>query len=131
MIACKPIDTPAAENIKLGIFQDQIPTNKERYQRLVGRLMYLAHTRPDLAYSLSVISQYMHSSSEEHMKAVFRILQYLKSSPGKGIMFTKTSHLTVEGYTDADWAGSIDDRRSTAGYLTFVGGNFVTWCSKK
>jgi hypothetical protein len=73
----------------------------------------------------------MHSPSEEHMKAVMRILQYLKSSPGKGIMFAKGDTLNIEGYTDADWAGSIDDRRSTTGYLTFVGGNLVTWRSKK
>jgi len=93
--------------------------------------MYLAHTRPDLAYSFSVVSRFMHSPSEEHMKAVMHILQYLKSSPGKGILFTKGDTLNIEGYTDADWAGSIDDRRSTAGYLTFVGGNLVTWQSKK
>ena len=93
--------------------------------------MYLTHTRPDLAYSLSVVSQYMHSLSEEHMKAVLHILQYLKSSPGKGIMFTKGASLSVEGYTNANWVGSIDDRCSTARYLTFVGGNLVTWRSKK
>ena len=131
MLACKPCDTPAAENVKLGTFPDHIFADKGRYQRLVGRLMYLTHTRPDLAYSLSVVSQFMHSPSEEHMNAVIRILRYLKSSPGKGIMFTKGGTLSVEGYTDADWAGSIDDRRSTAGYLTFVGGNLVTWRSKK
>ena len=93
--------------------------------------MYLTHTSLDLAYSLSVVSQYMHSLSEEHMKAVFRILKYLKSSLGKGVMFTKGASLSVEGYIDADWAGSIDDRRSTTRYLTFVGGNLVTWRSKK
>jgi hypothetical protein len=89
--------------------------------------MYLAYTRPDLAYSLSVVSQFMHSPSEEHMKAIISILQYLKSSPGKGIMFTKGYTLNIESYTDADWAESIGDRRSTARYLTFVGGNLVTW----
>jgi len=94
-------------------------------------LTYLAHTRPDLAYSLSVVSQFMHSPSEEHMKAVICILQYLKSSPGKEIMFIKGDTLNIEGYTDADWAGSIDDRRSTIEHLTFVGGNLVTWRSKK
>ena len=73
----------------------------------------------------------MHSPSEEHMEAVICILQYLKSSPGKGIMFTKGDTLCVEGYTNADWAGSIDDKRSTAGYLTFVGGNLASWQSKK
>lgn len=93
--------------------------------------MYLAHTRPDLAHSLSVVSQFMHSPSEEHMKVVIRILQYLKSSPSRGIMFTKGGNFFVEGYTDADWAGSIDDRCSTVGYLTFVVGNLVTWQSKK
>ena len=76
--------------------------------------MYLAHTRPDLAYSLSIVSQYMHSPSEEHMKVVLRILQYLKSSPGKGIMFTKGANsLSIEGYTDANWSSSIDDTCST------------------
>ena len=64
--------------------------------------MYLAHTRLDLAYFLSVVSQFMHSPSEEHMKVVIRILQYLKSFPGRGIMFTKGDNLFVEGYTDTD-----------------------------
>lgn len=65
------------------------------------------------------------------MSAVMRILRYLKSSLGKGLMFSKHSHLNVEGYTDADWAGNILDRKSTSGYFTFVGGNLVTWRSKK
>jgi len=93
--------------------------------------MYLTHTKPNLAYSLSVVSRFIHFQSKEHMKAVMRILQYLKSSPGKGIMFTKGDTLNIEGYTNADWASSIDDRSSTTGYLTFVGGNLVIWRSKK
>lgn len=107
MLACSPVSTPMIENVKLGIFPDQVPTDKGRYQRLVGRLMYLAHTRPDLAYALSIVSQFLHSPSQEHMDAVVRILRYLKSSPGKGIVFKKGETLNVEGYTDADWAGSI------------------------
>lgn len=93
--------------------------------------MYLAHTRPDLAYVLSVVRQFMHSLIEEHMNLVIRILRRLKSSPGKEIMFTKRDNLDIKGYTDANWAGSIDDRCSTSGYFTFVGGNLVTWRSKK
>ncbi|RVW60166.1 Retrovirus-related Pol polyprotein from transposon RE2 [Vitis vinifera] len=97
-----------------------------------GRLMYLAHTRPDLAYSLSVVSQYMHNPGEQHMNAVMRILRYLKNAPGKGILFAKNvDHQSIEVYTDVDWAGAVDDRRSTSGYFTFVGGNLVTWKSKK
>ncbi|CAL9003229.1 unnamed protein product [Prunus brigantina] len=104
---------------------------EERYQRLVGKLIYLAHTRPDIAYAVSVVSQFMHAPSEDHMAAVTRILRYLKVTPGKGLMFSKYGHTDVEGYTDADWASSATDRRSTSGYFTFVGGNLVTWRSKK
>ncbi|CAL9018917.1 unnamed protein product [Prunus brigantina] len=94
--------------------------------------MYLAHTRPDIAYALSVVSQYMHNPREKHMNAVMRILSYLKAAPGKGILFTKdVNYLKIEGYTDADWASDVGDRRFTSGYFTFVGGNLVTWRSKK
>ncbi|KAL6279521.1 hypothetical protein ACE6H2_016402 [Prunus campanulata] len=67
MLDCKPIDTPSEQNHKLGLYPDQAPTDKERYQRLVGKLIYLAHTRPDIAYAVSVVSQFMHSPSEDHM----------------------------------------------------------------
>lgn len=132
MSACQPVDTPVEEGLKLCVETDQVPVDKGRYQRLVGRLMYLAHTRPDLAYALSIVSQFMHNPGEKHMNAVIRILRYLKSAPGKGILFTKNEDFSnVDAYTDADWAGAIDDRRSTSGYFTFVGGNLVTWRSKK
>ncbi|KAL6272266.1 hypothetical protein ACE6H2_022958 [Prunus campanulata] len=128
---CKPIDTPSEQNHKLGLYPNQAPTDKERYQRLVGKLIYLAHTRPDIAYAVSVVSQFMHSPSEDHMGAVTRILRYLKEALGKGLMFSKYGHTDVEGYTDADWAGSTTNRRSTFGYFMFVGGNLVMWRSKK
>ncbi|CAL8157474.1 unnamed protein product [Prunus armeniaca] len=131
MLDCKPIDTPSEQNHKLGLYPDQVPTDKERYQRLVGKLIYLSHTRPDIAYAVSVVSQFMHSPSEDHMGAVMRILRYLKVTPGKGLMFCKNGHTDVEGYTDADWAGSVTNRCSMSGYFTFVGGNLVTWRSKK
>ena len=71
MLACQPIDTPIEQNHKLGDDRvDQVPTNKERYQRLVGRLIYLSQTRPDLAYVVSVVSQFMHSPNEVHMDPV-------------------------------------------------------------
>jgi hypothetical protein len=131
MLACKPIDTPIEQNHRLGEDVDDIPVDRERYQKLVGKLIYLSHTRPDIAFAVSVVSQFMHAPCEKHMEAVYRILRYLKSAPGKGLMLYKNGHLEVEGYTDVDWAGSITDRRSTSGYCTFVGGNLVTWRSKK
>ena len=80
----------------------------------------MSDTRPDIAYAVSVVSQFMHSPSEAHMDAVTCILRYLKMAHSRDLVFSKNGHLNVEGYTDADWAGSITDWRSTSGYFTFV-----------
>ena len=130
MLGCEPIKSPIEQNHGLEECPDQTPVNKERYQRLVGRLIYLSHTRPDIAYAVSVVSRFMHNPSKQHMDAVVRILRYLKSAPGKGLLFSKHGNTDILGYSDSDWAGK-GDRRSTSGYLTFVGGNLVTWKSKK
>lgn len=131
MLGCKPSDTPISPNHKLGESLDGVPVDKGRYQRLVGRLIYLSHTRPDIAFAVSVVSQYMHAPTEEHMEAVYHILRYLKGTPGLGLFFGKDDDRKIKVFTDADWAGSIQDRRSTTGYCTFVWGNLVTWRSKK
>ena len=131
MSGCRPADTPIGPNQKLGDDKEGVPVNTARYQKLVGKLIYLSHTRPDIAFAVSLVSQFMHSPSEKHLEAVYRILRYLKSTPGKGLLFQKTTQQNIEAYTDADWAGSVIDRRSTSGYCTYVWGNMVTWRSKK
>lgn len=73
----------------------------------------------------------MNNPNEEHMEAVYRILRYLKLTPGKGLFFEKNQRRDIEVFSDADWAGSVQDRRSTSGYCTYVWGNLVTWRSKK
>ena len=105
MLDCKPAETPIEVNHGLSIHEDQVPTDKDKYQRLVGRLIYLSHTRPDIAYAVSVVSQFMHSPSKEYMDAVYRVLRYLKSSLGKGLFFGRNNDYKITGYTDADWAG--------------------------
>ncbi|XP_038900901.1 uncharacterized mitochondrial protein AtMg00810-like [Benincasa hispida] len=127
MTGCKPIEF----NAKLGDSINRIPVNKERDQNLVGKLIYLSHTRPNISYAVSVVSQFMQALYEEHMKAVERILRYLKTTPGKNLMFRRIDKRCIEAYTDSDWAGSVVDRKSTFGYCTFVWGNLVTWRSKK
>ena len=126
MLACKPVEMPIEMNHKLGVFPDQALTDKGRYQQLVGILIYLSHTRPDIAYAVSVVSQFMHTPSEEHMNAVYRILRYLKCALGKGLLFSKNDASNIEGYTDSDWAGDKTDKKYTFGYFTFVEGNLVT-----
>ena len=128
---CELVNTPIEVNHDLSIYHDQIPTNKERYQRLVGKLIYLTHTRPNISYAVSMVSQFMHNPSNQDMRVVNRILAYLESSPGKGILFSKHGHLDIGRYTDSNFAGSKSDRKSTSGYVSFVGGNLVTWRSKK
>jgi hypothetical protein len=130
MLGCRPLATPIDLNHKL-CAESGDPVNKESYQRLVGRLIYLCHTRPDITYAVGVLSRYMHDPRRGHLDAVYRMLWYLKSCHGKGMFFKSHGHLKVEGYSDADWASCLDDRRSTSGYCVFVGGNLILWRSKK
>jgi len=69
---------------------------------MMGRLIYLSHKHPDITYAISLVSQFMHNPSEVHMETTLRVLKYLKSSPGRGILFKKNNHLNLIGYTDAD-----------------------------
>lgn len=131
MADCKPTETPMDSSTKLGLLEGSPPVDKGRYQRLVGKLIYLSHTRPDIGFAVSTVSQFMNNPNEEHMGAVYMILRYLKMTPGRGIWFKKSACRQVSIYTDADWAGSPLDRRSTSGYCSFVWGNLVTWRSKK
>jgi hypothetical protein len=130
MHGCRPVATPIEQNHRLSSDMGT-PVDQEHYKRLVGKLIYLSHTRPDIAFAVSVVSQFMHDPKTTHLDALNRILKYLKGCPGKGLLYTKQGSLQVECYTDADWAGSLDDRRSTSGYCAFVGGNLVSWRSKK
>nr|XP_019706570.1 uncharacterized protein LOC109505944 [Elaeis guineensis] len=130
ILGCKPATTPINQNHRT-VTDGGAPVDRERYQRLVGRLIYLSYIRPDIAYAISVISQYMHDLRESHMERAFRVLRYLKRCPDRGLLFSQHNTFQVEGFTDADWAGSLDDRRSTFAYCTYVGGNLVTWRSKK
>lgn len=125
MLGSKPVDTPLDANVKIQAKEEE-PVDRERYQRLVGKLIYLSHTRLDIAYAVSLVSQYMHHPYTSHMDAVNRILRYLKQAPGKGILFQRHNHPKIEAFTDSDWATSLDDRRSTSGYCSIVGGNLVT-----
>ena len=131
LLDCKPVDIPLMVNHGLKFEDGEKLANRDEYQRLVGKLIYLAHTRPNIAYVVGVISQFVHKPQENHMDATLRIVRYLKGTAGYGVLLRKNDDLEVDGYTDADWASNPIDRKSTGGYFTFVGGNLVTWKSKK
>ena len=111
LLGCKAAETPIEANLKLQPAKTKEVVNREQYQRLVGRLIYLAHTRSDIAFAVSMVNQFMHSLGTEHYDVVYRIFRYLKGTPGIRLLFKKRGHLQIEVYTDADCARSIIDRR--------------------
>ena len=131
MIDCKPAETPITVNHGLQTELGGEMAEKEQYQKLVGKLIYLAHTRPDISYAVGVVSRFMHCPQIQHMEAVMRIIRYLKGTSNRGVLFENNGNLDLMAYTDAGWAGDKDSRKSTSGYFTLVGGNLVTWRSKK
>ncbi|KAK8948404.1 IAA-alanine resistance protein 1 [Platanthera zijinensis] len=131
---CKPADTSMEVNHMLcaqGSNEDSLLPNPEYYRRLVGKLIYLTVTRPDISFVVGVVSRFMHTPRVSHLQAVKRILGYLKTSPGQGLVYKPSSSLSLIAYSDSDYAGSLDDRRSTTGFCTYFGGNLITWQSKK
>ena len=103
----------------------------EVYRSTIGALQYLTLTRPDIAYSVNKLSQYLKSPTVNHWNACKRVLRYIKGTPHLGLHFKPSSLLTLEGYSDADWASSLDDRKSTSGFCMFLGANMVNWSSRK
>ena len=101
------------------------------YRQLVGSLIYLTTTRPDLAYSVSVLSQFMYKPLESHWAVAKSVLRYLCGTSNYGILYTDTSDVTLAGFSDSDWAGNLDDRRSIIGYAFSIGSRVIAWSSKK
>jgi len=87
---------------KIEAGQDITLVDKGRYQRMVGRLIYLSHTRPDIGFSVNVVIQFMNNPTEEHMEAINRILRYLKMTLGRGLLYKKGGNRNVEIYSDTD-----------------------------
>jgi len=97
----------------------------------VGALQYLTFTRPDICFAVNKVCQFMHAPTDSYWAAVKRILRYLKGTTSYGFHITRGSSFALHGFTDADWAGSIDDRKSTGGYLIFFGQTPISWKSGK
>ncbi|WJZ84735.1 hypothetical protein VitviT2T_004328 [Vitis vinifera] len=130
MLNSKPANTPFDSKLQLDKLGDPLDS-PNYYQKLVGKLIYLTITRPDISFAVSLVSQHMHAPTVVHLCIVKRILRYLKKTIGRGIVMRRNGHTDIIGFSDSDWAGNTIDRRSTTGYCMFVGGNLVSWKSKK
>lgn len=131
LLDARSVSTPMAENHHLGTIKDQPYSNPSQYRRLVGRLIYLTITRPELCYSVHILSQFMHDPQLPHWDAAVRVVRYLKSSPAHGILFRSTASLSLRGYCDADWAACPLTRRSLTAYIVYLGDSPISWKTKK
>ncbi|CAN6466402.1 unnamed protein product [Victoria cruziana] len=132
---CKAISTPSLFNHKMSSKEGNPFYDPTLFRSVVGMLQYLTFTRPDIVYSVNQVSQFMHAPTDAHMEVVKRILRYLKGTLNDGLVYSKDDRY-LDGhrlmtYTDADWAGDPDERRSVSGYCVFIGNNAVVWSSKK
>jgi hypothetical protein len=131
MMGCKPISIPLEQNVKLSADEGNLVEDTTMYRRIVGSLIYMTITRPDLSYAIGVVSQFMQTPRKPHLDAVRRILKYIKHTLQCGIFYEAKSQLQVYGYTDVDWAGNVSGRRSTSGFMFSFGSGAVSWSSKK
>ncbi|KAJ0621525.1 putative RNA-directed DNA polymerase [Helianthus annuus] len=134
LLGCKPVNVPIEQNYIISAkckSDDGFLTDITGYQRLIGKLIYLSHTRPDICYSVQYLSQFMHKPTNSHLQIALRLLRYLKKNPGKGILISKGNTFDLKGFVDSDWGKCLVSRRSVRGYWVFLGNTLVSWKSKK
>jgi hypothetical protein len=131
MHEAKPISSPMSSSSSLSALSGDPMEDPTLYRSTIGSLQYLSLARPDLGFAVNRVCQFMHQPLQPHWQAVKRILQYLKHTLSHGLLISRTSSLQLQAYSDADWAGCPDDRRSTGANCVFLGSNLVSWSSRK
>ncbi|XP_043717727.1 uncharacterized mitochondrial protein AtMg00810-like [Telopea speciosissima] len=131
MIGSKLCTTPVWLGSKLSTVQGEPLPDPKEYRTIVGVLQYLTMTRPDICYAMNQVCQHMHAPTTAYLVAVKRILRYIKHTVGTGLHIQPSPLSQLIGYSDADWAGCPDTRRSTTGFCTYLGPNLISWGSKK
>lgn len=131
MLCCKPAGFPMDQKHGLALAKTPLLPDPERYIRLVGRLVYLAATRPDLTYSIHILTQFMQQPQEIHWEAAMHVIRYLKGTLGQGIFLRTAPPIHITGWSDSDWEGCPITRRSLTGWLVQIGSSIVSWKTQK
>ena len=123
--------TPMSSSTKLNVDSSGVEVSPTLYRSIIGSLLYLTTSRSDIVFSVGVCTRYQATPKESHLTAVKRIIRYINGTPDYGLWYSKDLNACLAGYLDADWAGSVDDRKSTSGGCFYLGNNLVSWMSKK
>jgi hypothetical protein len=130
-LECKPSSIPMDPSNRLHHDDSGSYPSITEYRALIGKLLYLTSTRPDIAFPVQQLSQFLDAPTNAHFKAAHKVLRYLKGNPGTGLFFPRNTSLQLTGFSDADWGGCPDSRRSITGYCFFIGQSLICWKSKK
>ena len=125
------IRTPISPNVKLTIDLLGKNVNSSLYRSMIGSLLYLTASRPDTSYNVRVCATYQANPKESHMITLKRIIKYVKTTTNFDVWYSKDTNDVLAGYSDTDWAGNVDARKSTSGGCFYVGNNLISWMSKK
>ena len=133
LLDAKPLSIPLDQHVKMydNDKSGRLIDNPLLYRSLVGKMLYLTFTRPDISYSVHLLSQYMQAPREKHLSAVFRVLRYLKCTAGLGLFFQSNNSLVLQGFCDSDWGGCTSTGRSVTGYCLQLGSALISWQAKK
>ena len=133
MLQCKTATTPMSASDRLSALDGTLLSSDEttEYRSIVGGLQYLTITRPDISYAVNSVCQFLHAPRDIHWTAVKRILRYVRLTATLGLHLRPAPSGVLSAFSDADWAGSPDDRRSTGGYAVFYGHNLIAWSARK
>ena len=131
MFDSKAAPTPDTVGKSLSKFDGDVMEDVTMYRSVVGALKYVTLTRPDIAFAVKKACQFMQQPTLAHWLPVKRILRYLKGTVHDGLLLQPSKNFTIQAYTDADWGAQSDDRRSSSGYLVYLGNNLVSWSASK
>ncbi|KAL0456881.1 UNVERIFIED_CONTAM: Retrovirus-related Pol polyprotein from transposon RE1 [Sesamum latifolium] len=126
----KPTTTPLPAGIKFDASSGPLLASPDRYRCLVGRLLYLGFSRPDICFAVQQLSQFIQHPREPHWDAALHLVRYLKDTSTLGLFFPSGSSLRLSAFSDSDWASCIDTRRSVTGFCIFLGGSLISWKTK-
>ncbi|KAL0433957.1 UNVERIFIED_CONTAM: Retrovirus-related Pol polyprotein from transposon RE1 [Sesamum latifolium] len=131
MAQAKAASTPLPTGIKFSADTGDLLSNPEAYRRLIGRILYLGFTRPDISHAAQQLSQFLQHPCRQHWDAAHHLLRYLKGTPNTGLFFPAGAVAELVAYSDADWASCLDTRRSLTGFCIFLGSAIISWKTKK